>query len=144
MYMINFLSYCSVVINCAIVYFTSNTYRRLLVYDETDNQIVCVDYPSFNYCASFGSYYKLFTGTGGFLVFILIVEHFIFLIKVFLQKFLSDSETKYDHFSRMNNILRDAHEAKQSLILKERIKKGDSDAGRDDDKFYDINKEGLQ
>ena len=66
---------------------------------------------------------------------LLIIEHCIFLVKAFLEKFLSNSETKYDNSNRLNNILRTAHEAKQSIILKARIQAGDEDAAKDADKF---------
>ena len=36
-YMLDLITYASVIINCALIYFTSHTYRRLLVYNPADD-----------------------------------------------------------------------------------------------------------
>lgn len=104
-YMLDLITYASVIINCALIYFTSHTYRKLLVYNPADDDVTCFD-DAKAYCASVGSYYKLFSGPAGFLVFVLAIEHIILISKVFISKVFADDGDRFDQQNRNNNILR--------------------------------------
>jgi len=62
--MIEFLSQVSVVINCAIAYFTSNTYEKFFVTDDSSTWHV---------------------GAVGFLILVVTVEHVIFFLKTIIE-----------------------------------------------------------
>jgi hypothetical protein len=96
MYMLDLITYASVIINCALIYFTSTTYTKLLVYNPADDEVTCFD-DARVYCASVGSYYKLFSGPVGFLTFVIAIEHIILICKVFLSKVFADDGDKFDH-----------------------------------------------
>lgn len=96
MYMLDLISYASVIINSAIIYFTSHTYRTLFVYNPTDDSVLCFDKDRV-YCASVGSYFKLFSGPAGFLVFVIAIEHVILIAKVFVSKLFAPDGNQFDH-----------------------------------------------
>jgi hypothetical protein len=72
--MLDLITYASVVINCALIYFTSSTYRKLLVYNPADDEVTCFDSAKM-FCASAGAYYKWLAGPAGFLVVVVTGEH---------------------------------------------------------------------
>ena len=114
-----------------------------MVYNPGDDQVTCFD-DARKYCASVGSYYKLFSGPAGFLTFVIAIEHFILICKVFFSKIFSDDGDKFDHQSRLNSILRSNHEATQAIRLQERIDRGDESAEDDMNPYSKIAKEGVE
>lgn len=143
MYMLDLISYASVIINSAIIYFTSHTYRKLFVYNPTDDSVLCFDGDRV-YCASVGSYFKLFSGPAGFLVFVIAIEHLILIAKVFISKVFAPGVHDFDHENRLNAILRSTHEAAQAVRLQERIDKGDESAEEAINKFAKIGHAGAE
>jgi hypothetical protein len=92
--MLDILSFASVIINCGLIFFSSNTYRKLGVYSPKDDQVICFDAGGL-FCANSGTYFKPFKTLGAFFTFIVVVEHIILIVKVWVRKILVSSK-KYD------------------------------------------------
>jgi hypothetical protein len=105
MTMLDILSFASVIINCGLIFFSSNTYRKLGVYSPKDDQVICFDAGGL-FCANSGTYFKPFKTLGAFFTFIVVVEHIILIVKVWVRKILVSSK-KYDAQSRVNDIMRE-------------------------------------
>ena len=118
MTMIEVISFSSVIMNCALIFFSSNRYRKLSIYDPKDNQVICFDSLG-KYCANVGTYYKPFNTLAQFFTFIIVVEHIILILKVFVRKVFVNTK-EYDAVSRINDILRDNFDA--AMINKVKIK----------------------
>ena len=94
MTMLDILTFASVIINCGLIFFSSNTYRKMGIYDPKDDQVICFD-AAMGFCANVGTYYKPFKTLAGFFTFIIIVEHIILIVKVWVRKVLVSSK-QYD------------------------------------------------
>ena len=121
MTMIEILSFCSVIMNCALIFFTSNRYRKLSIYDPKDDQVICFDSGG-KFCANVGTYFKPFKTLGQFFTFVIVVEHIILIIKVFVRKVFTNNK-EYDAVSRINDILRSTFQCTMELKLEDRINK---------------------
>ena len=121
MTMLDILSFASVVINCGLIFFSSNTYRKLSIYSPKDDQVICFDSQK-TFCANVGTYYKPFKTLGGFFSFIVIVEHIIIIVKVWVRKILVSSK-KYDALSRVNDIMKENFDCQLAVKLEDRINK---------------------
>lgn len=127
MIMIDILSYCSVIVNCGLIFFSSNTYRKMSVWTPDDDTAICFDAPTGPgnkplFCANIGSYYKPFKTLGAFFTFIIVVEHIIILVKVWVRKMFS-SNKEYDALSRVNDIMKETFDCTLSVKLEDRINK---------------------
>lgn len=89
MYMIELLSHLSIVVNCAIIYFTSNTFREFFV--STEEEQVCLGI-GLKACFYAGKTNKLFNHSTGFLLALLAIEHGVFMVKLLYAKFLEGGE----------------------------------------------------
>jgi hypothetical protein len=101
------ISHLSIIINCAIAYFTSKAYRRILIGEG-----------------------KWFSDTAAFILFVIFVEHLVLFIKMLIQRFAGEESAKYlfEKSRRINNLIIAQHEATQSMVLEKRIRDGDSNA----------------
>ena len=91
MTMLDILSFCSVIINCGLIFFSSNTYRKLGIYDPKDDQVICFDAGKV-FCANVGTYWKPFKTLGAFFTFVVVVEHIILIVKVWTRKVMVTSK----------------------------------------------------
>ena len=58
------------------------------------------------YCSNVGTYYKPFKTLGAFFTFVVVVEHIILIVKVWVRKILVSSK-QYDALSRVNDIMKE-------------------------------------
>jgi hypothetical protein len=75
------------------------------VYSPDDDTVICFD-GSGVFCANAGTYFKPFKTLGAFFTFIVVVEHIILIVKVYVRKILVSSK-KYDAASRVNDIMKE-------------------------------------
>jgi hypothetical protein len=87
MYMIDFMSHLSIVVNTGIVYFTSQTFRNLFISKEIEK--VCIGM-STTLCMYSGKTDKLFIDTTGFLLAVIAVEHTTIMIKFLFTKYMEN------------------------------------------------------
>lgn len=113
----------SIVVNCAIVYFTTDTYKKAFI-GTAD-----------------GMWFK---EEIGFIIFVLAVEHITILIKAIVAKISEPDMKEFDLQNRVNELIMTQHEAAQSMVLEKRIRNGDSNAVLLKDRFARLDEEGLR
>ena len=90
--MIDLLQFVSVIVNCALIYFTNNSTERFITnrfFDDLDAGTELVY----------------------FLLLVIFVEHFIILVRMLLAECIEDKDRFFEK-KRLNNIHTQAHEAK--------------------------------
>lgn len=118
--MIDLLQFVSVIVNCALIYFTNNSTERFITnrfFDDLDAGTELVY----------------------FCLLVIFVEHLIILLRMLMAECLEDKDRFFEK-KRLNNIHTQAHEAKQYVVLTERIKAGDESAEKDLHKYVSISK----
>lgn len=108
MYMIEFMSHLSIVINCSIVYFTSRTYHSFVAEGE---QKVCLGEGLGANCFYIGKTNKLFVDTTGLLITVIAVEHIVSFIKFIFVKYM-DTGNEFLEKERTNDLLLKQHNMK--------------------------------
>ena len=121
MIMLDILTFGSVIINCGLIFFASNTYRKLGIYSPKDDQVICFDAGG-TFCANVGTYYKPFKTLGSFFTFVVVVEHIIIIVKVWVRKIIVSSK-QFDAQSRINGIMRENFDCQVAVKLEDRINK---------------------
>lgn len=118
--MIELIQFVSVIVNCGLIYFTNTAAEQFLAPrffrtgDATKDLL----------------YFCLFT---------VFVEHALILIRMGIAELFEDKDPFFEK-KRLNNIHTQAHEAKQYVVLTERIKAGDESAEKDLHKYVSISK----
>ena len=118
--MLDLIQFVSVIINCALIYFTNQSTERFLTprfFDGVDERLELVY----------------------FCLFVVFVEHFLILLKLGISELMEDKDRFFEK-RRKNAIHTAAHEAKQYVVLTERIKAGDESAEKDLHKYVRISK----
>lgn len=101
MYMIEFLAHMSIVVNCAIIYFTSKTFRNVFVSEGFEQ--VCLG-SSKSGCITVGKRDKMFIDAAGFLVVLIAVEHVAAFLKFVFVKAM-DGGGEFLQKERTNDLL---------------------------------------
>lgn len=99
--MIEFTSHLSIVVNVAIIYFTSNTFSEVFV-SSVDEQ-VCLGF-GLKTCFYAVKMNKLFINSAGFLLALISVEHIVAFLKFIFVKYMDDSGEFIDK-ERTNDLL---------------------------------------
>lgn len=118
--MIDLIQFVSVIVNCALIYFTNEATERYLAprMFSTDDDRLDALY---------------------FCLFVVFVEHAMILLRMGIAEWLEDKDRFFER-RRLNHIHTQAHEAKQYVVLTERIKAGDESAEQDLHKYVRIHK----
>ena len=74
---IQILSQFSIIINCAVVYFTSHYYRKMFVKSESSPDVTYLPYEDWDYKQ--------------FLILVLAVEHAMIIIKILVEQVIDDT-----------------------------------------------------
>ena len=125
--MLELIQFVSVIVNCALIYFANTSTERYLSprmwiqgEDEQDDA----------YSAKLVLYFCLFA---------VFVEHALILLRMGIAELFEDKDRFFEK-RRLNNIHTQAHEAKQYVVLTERIKAGDESAEKDLHKYVSVSK----
>jgi len=113
-YMVRFLSHLSIVINVAIMFFTSEELRNAIISSPDDEMKVCLG--SSDFCTNVPMNNKFFRATVNYTMVLSAIEHLIIFLKTFYQKYVEESN-QYQEEDRTNELLKKIHEAKQRIIL---------------------------
>jgi len=74
---IQILSQLSIIINCAVVYFTSHYYKKMFVWEERDPNVTYVAPSRWDYTM--------------FLILVLAVEHAMIIVKILVEQMIDDT-----------------------------------------------------
>jgi len=108
MYMLEFLSHLSIVVNCGIIYFTSRRYREYFINNPKESTQVCIGTGDMQMCVKMTEDKKLFTETISFLLFVIAIEHIVSFLKIMYVKLVSEFDenvTQEIHEDRINSII---------------------------------------
>lgn len=83
--------------------------------------MICFDSGK-GFCANIGTYYKPFKTLGAFMTCIIVIEHFIIIVKVWTRKVLVNTK-QYDAASRINDIMKETFDCTMAVKLEDRINK---------------------
>jgi hypothetical protein len=118
--MIELIQFVSVIVNCALIYFTNDASEKFLA-----PRLFRSDDPA--------------TDMLYFCLFAVFVEHALILLRMGIAELLEDKDRFFEK-RRLNDVHTQAHEAKQYVVLTERIKAGDESAEKDLHKYVSISK----
>jgi hypothetical protein len=107
MYFIDLLAQFSIIMNCAIIFFTSPIYRRIFVYSVDDTTVSDSFFPS-NY-----------NSLTEFLIHVIIIEHILKILKIALETCIEDTPED------VANGIKERQQLEKNYIERKLAKSGD-------------------
>lgn len=120
---LDLISHLSILVNCAIVYFTAKAYRETFI--GPDNW---------------------FADRATFILVVVLVEHVVIGIKLILSMFIGGDDPRilFKKERKVNSLIIAQHEAAQSMVLEKRIKNGDKNAVLLKNKFARLDEDDIK